>query len=352
MCAAESLSDIVKHALKDAQSVTDSHDLHVKRNAYLGKKGVVSLQLRSLGNLSPEERKKRGALLHVVQKEIKDAFEIERQKLETEQDQQRLLQERVDITLPSLLPEVGYLHPVTRVMMEIVAIFKTMGFSVLLGPEIEDDFHNFTSLNIPPHHPARAMHDTFYLEAKGDDHEPLLLRTHTSPVQMRAMRSLGVPLAILAPGRTYRRDSDPTHTPMFHQIEGLVVRENVTLGDLKGCLNAFCRAFFDVENLPLRMRPSFFPFTSPSAEIDIGCTRTKEGIVLGGEDWMEVLGCGMVHEVVLRHGGCDPSRYRGFAFGLGVERLAMLKYGMADLRAFFDGDHQWLDHYGFSPFAA
>ena len=349
--AGANLAAMVRQACEDAQSVSDPHQLNLKRNQYLGKKGTLTLQLRGLRDISADERPQRAADCHQAQKTIQDAFAQAQKRIAAENMERQLQEQAVDVTLPALTVQEGRLHPVTHVMREVTTIFQQMGFSVMQGPEVEDDFHNFTSLNIPADHPAREMHDTFYLNLHDDDGNALLLRTHTSPVQMRALRLHGAPLAIVAPGRTYRRDSDTTHTPMFHQLEGLVVDENVTMADLKGCLHDFCRAFFAWDELPLRMRPSFFPFTSPSAEIDIGCRHTPEGVVLGGDDWMEVLGCGMVHENVLRHGNVDVSRYRGFAFGLGIERLAMLKYGMADLRAFFDGDLAWSQHYGFSPFA-
>jgi phenylalanyl-tRNA synthetase alpha chain len=264
----------------------------------------------------------------------------------------RLAEEAIDVSLPIRPEMAGRLHPITQTIDEAIAILGEMGFSVAEGPEIEDDFHNFTALNIPPEHPARQMHDTFYFPEK-DDGSRNVLRTHTSPVQIRTMVSGEPPFRIIAPGRTYRCDSDMTHTPMFHQIEGLVIDESTHFGHLKGCLLNFLSAFFEVDDLPLRFRPSFFPFTEPSAEVDIGCAREGGELKIGaGRDWMEILGCGMVHPNVLKACDIDPDKYQGFAFGLGVERMAMLKYGIPDLRTFFDADLRWLKHYGFVPLEA
>jgi phenylalanyl-tRNA synthetase alpha chain len=263
-----------------------------------------------------------------------------------------LAEEAIDVSLPIRPEMAGRLHPITQTIDEAIAILGEMGFSVAEGPEIEDDFHNFTALNIPPEHPARQMHDTFYFPEK-DDGSRNVLRTHTSPVQIRTMVSGEPPFRIIAPGRTYRCDSDMTHTPMFHQIEGLVIDESTHFGHLKGCLLNFLSAFFEVDDLPLRFRPSFFPFTEPSAEVDIGCAREGGELKIGaGRDWMEILGCGMVHPNVLKACDIDPDKYQGFAFGLGVERMAMLKYGIPDLRTFFDADLRWLKHYGFVPLEA
>jgi phenylalanyl-tRNA synthetase alpha chain len=240
------------------------------------------------------------------------------------------------------------MHPVSQVIDEITAIFGDMGFAVAEGPDIEQDFYNFTALNIPPEHPARQMHDTFYLKDQGDGAERMLLRTHTSPVQIRTMENSKPPYRIIAPGRTYRCDSDMTHTPMFHQVEGLVIDRDIHMGHLKGCLEEFARSFFDVADLSVRFRPSYFPFTEPSAELDIGCTREGQNLTIGGDDWLEILGCGMVHPKVLEYVGVDPNEWQGFAFGMGIDRIAMLKYGIPDLRAFFESDLRWLRHYGFS----
>ncbi len=262
---------------------------------------------------------------------------------------QRLAGERVDVTLPARPESEGRIHPVSQTIDEIVQIFGEMGFKVAEGPDIEDDFHNFTALNIPESHPARQMHDTFYLPEQADGSR-LVLRTHTSPVQIRHMRNNKPPIRIIAPGRTYRCDSDMTHSPMFHQVEGLVVDETTHMGHLKGCLIDFCRTYFGVAELPVRFRPSFFPFTEPSAELDIGCSRAGGELKIGqGSDWLEILGCGMVHPKVLSMSGIDPTRYQGFAFGMGIERIAMLKYGIPDLRTFYEADLRWLKHYGFLP---
>jgi len=253
------------------------------------------------------------------------------------------------VTLPVRAERAGHLHPISQTIDEIVAIFADMGFVLAEGPDVEDDFHNFTALNFPPGHPARDMHDTFYLPDRADGSR-MLLRTHTSPVQVRSMLSLKPPIRVICPGRTFRSDYDMTHTPMFHQVEGLVIDETTTMAHLKGCLVEFCRTFFDVDDLPLRFRPSFFPFTEPSAEVDIGCSRKGGELKLGNYgDWLEILGCGMVHPNVLSACGIDPQRYQGFSFGMGIERIAMLKYGIPDLRTFFDADLRWLRHYGFLP---
>ena len=331
----------------------------------LGKKGEITAELKELGRLPPDERRDRGAALNQLKDDITAAFEAREAELaETELDA-RLRNERIDVTLPARPEPVGRLHPISQTMDEIIAIFGEMGFRVAEGPDIEDDFHNFTALNIPEHHPARQMMDTFYLNAgtaggpaalasPGTD-RPKVLRTHTSPVQVRTMQSTKPPIRVIAPGRTYRSDSDMTHTPMFHQVEGLAVDETTHMGHLKGCIIEFCRAFFGIADLPVRFRPSFFPFTEPSAEVDIGCSRKGGELRIGagdsGEsrDWLEILGCGMVHTKVLEMCGIDSARYQGFAFGMGIERIAMLKYGIPDLRTFFEADLRWLRHYGFVP---
>ncbi|MGF7178309.1 phenylalanine--tRNA ligase subunit alpha [Azospirillum doebereinerae] len=319
----------------------------VRVNA-LGKKGRITGFMKELGGLSPEERKERGQALNALKDEIAAALDARKADLASAHMKARLEAERLDITLPVRPEAEGRIHPITQTMDEMVAIFAEMGFAVAEGPDIEDDFHNFTALNFPPGHPARDMHDTFYLPDNGD--KKMLLRTHTSPVQVRTMLNQKPPIRIIAPGRTYRSDYDMTHTPMFHQIEGLVIDEATNMGHLKGCLVEFCRAFFDVDDLPLRFRPSFFPFTEPSAEVDIGCSRKGGELKLGNYgDWLEILGCGMVHPNVLEACGIDSTKYQGFAFGMGVERVAMLKYGIPDLRTFFEADLRWLKHYGFVP---
>ena len=324
-------------------------DLETVRVDSLGKKGEISVLMKDLAALSPEARREAGARLNAVKDSVGAALEARRAVLQDAELDARLAQELIDVTLPVRPEPDGRLHPISQTIDEIVAIFGGMGFRVAEGPDIEDDFYNFTALNIPPEHPARQMHDTFYI-ASGDGIPGRLLRTHTSPVQIRTMKASKPPLRIIAPGRTYRCDSDMTHTPMFHQVEGLVVDETTHMGHLKGCLIEFCRAFFGVPDLKLRFRPSFFPFTEPSAEVDIGCSRAGGELKIGaGDDWLEILGCGMVHPKVLEMGGIDPARYQGFAFGMGIERIAMLKYGIPDLRTFFEADLRWLKHYGFLP---
>ncbi len=341
-------------ALKQSalQLVQDAHTLEAletARIALLGKKGSISDAMKQLGSVSPEERKSLGATLNAIRTEVEEAFTHKKHTLEATALNERLHTERVDVTLPPRPQTLGTLHPVTQVMEEVIAIFSHMGFQIAEGPDIEDDFHNFTALNIPPSHPARQMHDTFYLHGHEGEAHPVL-RTHTSPVQVRAMLKQGAPLRVIAQGSTFRSDSDATHTPMFHQVEGLVIEENITMAHLKGCLVEFLKAFFELDNVPVRFRNSFFPFTEPSAEVDIGCKRGNGEMQIGtGDDWLEILGCGMVHPNVLKACNLDPERYQGFAFGMGIERLAMLKYGMADLRPFFEGDVRWLKHYGFSP---
>ncbi len=315
----------------------------------LGKKGVVSEQMKSLGKMSPEERKEMGPALNGLKTRIAEAIETKKATLEEAALDARLASEKVDVTLP-VRPEVqGKIHPVSQVTEEIVAIFSAMGFDVAEGPDIEDDFHNFTALNFPSDHPAREMHDTFFFEPK-EDGSRMLLRTHTSPVQIRTMMTQKPPIRIIIPGRTFRCDSDQTHTPMFHQVEGLVIDKEANMGHLKGTLEAFVKTYFEIDDVKTRFRPHFFPFTEPSAEMDIGYERVGNEIRFGqGSDWMEILGCGMVHENVLKNCGLDPDEYQGFAWGMGVDRLAMLKYGIPDLRDFFAADARWLEHYGFDP---
>jgi len=314
----------------------------------LGRKGRITQEMKALGGLDPEARRLAGQALNALKDAIGEALDRRRQALEGEALDRRLATERVDVTLPARPERPGHIHTVSQTIDELIAIFGEMGFRVAEGGDIEDDFHNFTALNIPPEHPARQMHDTFYLREKADGARKLL-RTHTSPVQVRTMQAQKPPLRIIAPGRTYRCDSDMTHTPMFHQVEGLVIDKTSHMGHLKGCLAAFCRAYFETE-VPVRFRPSFFPFTEPSAEMDIGCARKDGEIRIGaGDDWLEILGCGMVHPKVLAHCGVDPDEWQGFAFGMGIERIAMLKYGIPDLRTFFEADLRWLRHFGFMP---
>ncbi len=319
--------------------------LEAVRLAALGKKGEISAKMRELGRMSPDERKAAGPVLNALKDEIDAALRARRAALDA-----RLAQEWLDITLPARPRRHGTIHPVSQVMDELTAIFADMGFAVAEGPQVESDWYNFDALNIAPEHPARQEHDTFFMHrAEGDDRPPHVLRTHTSPVQIRAMQAHGAPLRVIAPGRVYRMDMDQTHAPMFHQVEGLAIDRDITMAQLKWTLEEFCRAFFEVDAVELRFRASHFPFTEPSAEVDIRCSWSGGQLRIGeGDDWMEILGSGMVHPAVLRAGGIDPDRWQGFAFGLGIDRIAMLKYGIPDLRAFFESDLRWLRHYGFA----
>ncbi len=344
----DDIAQIRDRLLAEVSAAVDLDGLERVRLAALGKKGALTERLKGLRDLAPDERQAAGVGLNTVKGEVAAAIGARRQELAEAALEAQLADERVDITLPARPEAEGVVHPVSQVTDEIVAVFGDMGFGIAEGPDIEDDFHNFTALNIPPEHPARQEHDTFYFRP-GADGERKLLRTHTSPVQIRTMRNQKPPLRIIVPGRTYRCDSDQTHTPMFHQVEGLVVDKSTHMGHLKGCLQDFVRALFEVDDVPVRFRPSYFPFTSPSAEMDIGCTRAGGELKIGaGDDWLEILGCGMVHPKVLANCGIDPDVYQGFAFGLGIDRVAMLKYGIADLRGFFDADLRWLRHYGFA----
>ena len=324
----------------------DLGELEALRVASLGKSGSVTALLKSLGAMDADTRSREGPKIHALREAVTAALATRKAALETAELDRRLATERVDLSLPSRESARGSIHPVSQVMDELAEIFADLGFAVAEGPEIEDDWHNFTALNIPETHPARAMHDTFYIA--GEHEQPMVLRTHTSPVQIRTMQSQKPPIRIIAPGRVYRSDSDATHTPMFHQIEGLVIDRGIHMGHLKWTLETFLKAFFERDDIVLRMRPSYFPFTEPSAEVDVGWSIEKGRRVVGGsEGWMEVLGSGMVHPRVIAACGLDPAEWQGFAFGTGVDRLAMLKYGMDDLRAFFDGDLRWMKHYGF-----
>ena len=321
--------------------------LEAVRISALGKQGSVSALLKTMGAMSPEERQVQGPVINGLRETVTAALAAKKTALETTVLNQRLATERLDMTLPAPETPHGSVHPVSQVMDELAEIFADMGFAVAEGPEIEDQWHNFTALNMPETHPARAMHDTFYMTAT-DGEEAKVLRTHTSPVQIRTMTSQEPPIRIIAPGRVYRSDSDATHTPMFHQIEGLVIDKGIHLGHLKWTLETFLKAFFERDDLTIRLRPSYFPFTEPSAEVDVSFSVENGKRILGGTGgWMELLGSGMVHPKVIAACGLDPDVYQGFAFGVGVDRLAMLKYGMDDLRAFFDGDLRWLKHYGF-----
>ena len=332
----------------EVKEVATLQDLETVRVSALGKKGRITALMKNLGSMDPEARKAAGQQLNALKQQVGEAIESRKAELEAADLALRLESETVDVSLPVRPEQKGTLHPISQTIEEIVAIFGPMGFEVAEGPDVEDDFHNFTALNFPPYHPAREMHDTFFLPPREDGTQHLL-RTHTSPVQVRVMQSTKPPIRILAPGRTYRCDYDMTHTPMFHQVEGLVIDKTTHMGHLKGCLIEFVKAYFEVDDLPVRFRPSFFPFTEPSAEMDIGCSWSDGELKIGaGGDWMEILGCGMVHPNVLTACGLDPDEYQGFAFGMGVERPAMLKYGIPDLRTFFEADLRWLRHYGFS----
>jgi phenylalanyl-tRNA synthetase alpha chain len=334
--------------IRDIELAPDLQALDALRVSALGKSGSVTALLKSLGKMDAETRAAEGPKIHATREAVTAAIAGRKAELENAELERRLASERIDLSLPAPEQPTGTVHPVSQVMDELAEIFADLGFAVAEGPEIEEQWYNFTALNMPEFHPARAMQDTFYLETIEGQQEPRVLRTHTSPVQVRTMQEQGAPLRVIAPGRVYRSDSDATHTPMFHQIEGLVIDKGITLGHLKWTLETFLKAFFERDDVQIRMRPSYFPFTEPSAEVDIGWSMEKGRRVVGGsEGWMEVLGSGMVHPKVIANCGLDPDEWQGFAFGTGVDRLAMLKYGMHDLRAFFDGDLRWLRHYGF-----
>ena len=328
----------------------DEAALETVRLAALGKKGEISLMMRELGKMTPEERQTAGKALNALRDEIDAALRARKSGLEDAALDARLAAEWLDVTLPGRPRPAGTIHPVSQVMAEVTEIFADMGFSVAEGPQIESDWFNFDALNIPPEHPARQEHDTFFMaRAEGDNRPPHVLRTHTSPVQIRAMRDSGAPIRVIAPGRVYRMDMDQTHTPMFHQVEGLAIGRDISMANLKWTLEEFCRAFFEVDEVELRFRASHFPFTEPSAEVDIRCSWEGGQLKIGeGDSWLEILGSGMVHPKVLAAAGVDPDEWQGFAFGMGIDRIAMLKYGIPDLRAFFESDLRWLRHYGFA----
>jgi phenylalanyl-tRNA synthetase alpha chain len=348
------LSDLTKLENEILSAIAASSDeaaLEAVRVGALGKKGSISALLATLGKMSPEQRKTEGAAINAAKDRVTDALTARRDILKNAALDSRLASETIDVTMPlrETPAEQGRVHPLTQVMDELTAIFADMGFAVAEGPDIETDDYNFTKLNFPEGHPAREMHDTFFFNRKEDGSRPLL-RTHTSPVQVRTMLSQKPPIRVICPGRTYRIDSDATHTPQFHQVEGLVIDKGSHLGHLKWILAEFCKAFFEVDNVNMKFRPSFFPFTEPSLEVDIQCRREKGEIRFGeGNDWLEVLGCGMVHPNVLRACGIDPDIYQGFAWGMGIDRIAMLKYGINDLRQMFESDVRWINHYGFKP---
>ena len=352
--------EIAEKYLGQIAAAGDGDALEAIRVAALGKKGEISLLLKTLGKMTPEERQTEGPKINGARQAVADAIAARKEAMESEALNARLATEKLDMTLPPPGAPKGSIHPVSQVMDELAEIFADLGFSVATGPEIEDDWHNFTALNIPETHPARAMHDTFYFPQTDQAGMAKLLRTHTSPVQIRTMMDVakqtngaGEPIYLIAPGRTYRSDSDATHTPMFHQVEGLVIDKGIHMGHLKWTLETFLGAYFERDDIELRLRPSYFPFTEPSAEVDVGFSVEKGRRIIGGDSrsneggWMEILGSGMVHPNVIRNCGLDPDVWQGFAFGCGIDRLAMLKYGMDDLRAFFDGDLRWTEHYGF-----
>ena len=316
------------------------------KSELFGKNGLISTQFKKIGTLAESERKKFASDLNVVKDELQDLINFKINEVENAEINKKLDKEKIDITLPARSFVRGKIHPVSQTIDEISSIFSEIGFSVEEGPDIENEYNNFTALNTPDNHPARDMHDTFYLDEK----KQKLLRTHTSPVQIRTMLKDKPPFKIIAPGRTYRSDSDQTHAPMFHQVEGLHIDKDINMGHLKGCLNYFVKQFFEVDKIKMRFRPSHFPFTEPSAEVDIGYEIKDGKIIVGeGNQWLEILGCGMVHPNVLKNVKVDPTKFQGYAFGIGIDRLAMLKYGINDLRAFFDCDYRWLNHFGFDP---
>ena len=337
----ENIENLKSQILGDISNAQDVKTLEEVRVGVLGKKGRITEMMKNLGSLSLEEKKEMGKGLNILKSEVEQALETQKEKLEKAELNARLAKEKVDVTLP-IRPEVqGRIHPVSKIYEEVVAIFGEMGFEVAEGPDIEDQFHNFNALNTPANHPARQMQDTFYIPNPESDNfdDSYVVRTQTSSVQIRTMEKQQPPIRIIAPGRTYRSDYDATHTPMFHQVEGLVIDKNITMAHLKGCLYDFVKAFFELDELPVRYRPSYFPFTEPSAEMDIGCKKTKTELKIGaGTDWLEILGCGMVHPNVLRAGGIDPDEYQGFAFGIGMDRLAMLKYGINNIKMLFESD--------------
>ena len=346
------LATLEAEIVSAVQASADLAGLDAVRVTVLGKSGAISALLKGLGSMGPEERREQGPLINGLRDRVQAALAARKSALEAAALDAQLAAERLDLTLPAPPRRKGSVHPTMQVMDEMTAIFAEMGFAVADGPDIEDDFHNFTALNFPPKHPARETHDTFFF-SPNEAGERMLLRTHTSPVQIRTMVSQAPPIRIIAPGRTYRKDSDQTHTPMFHQVEGLVIDKGIHMGHLKWTLETFVARFFEVDDVDARFRPHHFPFTEPSAEMDIRCDRSGGELKLNqGDSWMEILGCGMVHPNVLRNCGIDPDEYQGFAFGMGVDRLAMLKYGVPDLRPMFEADTRWLAHYGFSAFAA
>lgn len=344
------------HALRELylnkiSKATDGEALEAIRVQALGKKGEISFKMRELGKMTADERKIAAPFLNALKNEIIAAISARRQSFEDIILQERLKKEWLDVTLPAHSRKMGSLHPISQVTEEVIAIFADMGFAVAEGPQVESDYYNFDALNIPVHHPARTEMDTFYIKNNEADSSlrPRVLRTHTSPVQIRAMENMGAPLQVICPGRVYRADYDQTHTPMFHQVEGLALGEDISMANLKWCLQEFLKAFFEIDTVEIRFRASHFPFTEPSAEVDVQCSWSDGALKIGeGNDWLEILGSGMVHPKVIKAGGVDADKYQGFAFGVGIDRIAMLKYGIPDLRAFFESDLRWLRHYGFN----
>ncbi|MEQ9124497.1 MAG: phenylalanine--tRNA ligase subunit alpha [Alphaproteobacteria bacterium] len=342
------LDQVQAELIAAVEAAADLDGLEAARVAAVGRKGRVGELMQALGKLPAEERRDYGQAVNALKTAVEAAIETRRGALEASALDARLAAERIDLSLPARPEAEGRIHPISQTIDEVVEIFGQMGFRVAEGPDIEDDWKNFTALNIPPEHPARQEMDTFYLHPHVDGSRPVL-RTHTSPVQIRTMMTEPPPIRVIVPGRTFRSDHDATHSPMFHQVEGLVIDEATHMGHLKGCLIEFCRTFFEIADLPVRFRNSHFPFTEPSAEVDIGCTRSDGALTIGhGDDWLEILGSGMVHPKVIANCGLDPEKYQGFAFGMGIERIAMLKYGIPDLRTFYDSDLRWLRHYGFA----
>ena len=346
----DALDELKSKYLEGIAGSGDEAALEDLRLAALGKKGEISLMMRELGRMTPEERQTKGAALNLLKSEIDAALRAKKEALADAALDARLKAEWLDVTLPGRPRGQGTIHPVSQVMDEVTAIFADMGFAVAEGPQVESDWYNFDALNIAPEHPARQEHDTFFMARDpADPRPPHVLRTHTSPVQIRAMQKTGAPIRVIAPGRVYRMDMDQTHTPMFHQVEGLAIGKDISMANLKWTLEEFCKAFFEVPSVELRFRASHFPFTEPSAEVDIRCSWEGGQLKIGeGNSWLEILGSGMVHPKVLAAGGIDPEEWQGFAFGMGIDRIAMLKYGIPDLRAFFESDLRWLRHYGFA----
>ena len=343
------MSDIIKikdEYLNKLKEISDVKEINQLKSELFGKSGKISNEFKKMGSLNSEDRKKTSSELNDAKNELQNLIEKKIKDIEINEINLKLKNEKIDVTLPGRSFNRGKIHPVSQVIDEISSIFSEIGFSVEEGPDVENEYNNFTALNTPENHPARDMHDTFYL----DKNKKFLLRTHTSPVQVRTMLDGKPPFKIIAPGRTYRSDSDQTHAPMFHQVEGLHIDKNINMGHLKGCLNYFIKEFFEVDKIKMRFRPSHFPFTEPSAEVDIGYELKDGKIIIGeGDKWLEILGCGMVHPNVLKNVKVDPNKYQGYAFGIGIDRLAMLKYGINDLRAFFETDYRWLSHFGFDP---